>query len=176
MPAAASVDLINRCLQRDRAAQEELYRAHAQRLFHMALQYTGDRDEAKDVLQEAFIKVFHSLGSYSGKGSLEGWMGRILSNTAIDYLRKKRQFTFTEVTEQLEDTADDSPVDIRLPLDKMMELVKRLPEQARIVFNLYVLDDMTHREIAERLSISEGTSKSQYSRARTLLKSWIQKA
>lgn len=167
-------DLIGRCLQHDRQAQEELYRAHAQRLYHIALQYTGDRDEAKDVLQDSFVKIFQSLQKYTGKGALEGWMNRIVANTAIDYLRKHSKMRMVEAKEQLPDIGEEEEeTPIRLPMDKMLSLIKQLPEQARIIFNLYVMDNLNHRQIAEKLSISEGTSKSQYSRARGLLKKWI---
>ncbi len=168
-----ATDVIARCLQNDRQAQEELYRAHAQRLYHIALQYTGDRDAAKDVLQDGFVKIFQSLHKYTGKGALEGWMNRIVANTAIDYLRKHSKMRMVEAKEQLPDTAEEEESPIHLPLDKMLGLIKQLPEQARIIFNLYVIDNLNHRQIAEKLSISEGTSKSQYSRARGLLKKWI---
>lgn len=165
--------LIERCLNNDRQAQEELYRAHAQRLYHIALQYAGDREQAKDILQDGFVKIFQSLQQYNGTGSIAGWMNRIVTNTAIDHLRRNSKVHWVEAKEQLPDIPDEDSEPIRMPMDKMLALIKQLPEQARIIFNLYVLENMSHRQIATRLSISEGTSKSQYSRARGLLKKWI---
>jgi len=165
--------LIQRCLRNDRQAQEELYCTHAQRLYHIALQYAGDRDEAKDILQDGFVKIFQSLQKYSGSGSIEGWMNRVMANTAIDHLRKNSKLQMVEAKEQLPDVSEEEETPIQLPMDKMLGLIKQLPEQARIIFNLYVLENLNHRQIAEKLSISEGTSKSQYSRARGLLKKWI---
>lgn len=165
--------LIQRCLDNDRQAQEQLYRAHAAKLYLIALQYAADRDEAKDILQEAFIKIFNALHQYNRKGPLGGWMRRIVTNTAIDHLRKNSRFRQVETTEQLPDIEEEETPVFHLSMDAMLQLVKRLPEQARVIFNLYVLDNLNHRQIAERLSISEGTSKSQYSRARGLLRKWI---
>ncbi|MBP7036697.1 MAG: RNA polymerase sigma factor [Bacteroidales bacterium] len=143
-------------------------------MYQICISYSGDRVEAKDILQDAFVKVFTSLEKFDAKGSLEGWVRRIVTNTAIDHLRKKRRVVFTDgFTEEPEDEERSSSFFRELSTDTILRFIRQLPDGARIVFNLFAVDDLSHKEIAEKLQISVGTSKSQYNRARNLLKKWL---
>ena len=143
-------------------------------MFQICLSYSGDRGEAKDILQEAFIKVFTNLESFNSKNSLEGWIRRIVTNTAIDFFRKRKRLVFhDEYPEYSEDEDSGNFTFQHLTNDTILRYVKQLPVGARVVFNLFVVEELAHKEIAERLGITEGTSKSQYKRARNLLKKWL---
>lgn len=165
--------LLEGCLNKSRKSQEQLYAKYAKKMFAICLSYAADRDEAKDVLQEAFVKVFTNLEHYNGQGALQGWIRRIVTNTAIDYYRRGKKIAyFSELPEepvQEQESFDFSFFDTNV----MLNCIKQLPEGARIIFNLFVVEGLSHKEIALKLDISEGTSKSQYSRARSLLKQWI---
>src|SRR5690606_19484611 len=150
------------------------YRKYARVMFHVCLSYCADRDQAKDILQEAFIKAFRNLGTFKTGNSLEGWLRRIVVNTAIDQLRKSRKWSFITSTGQLDDPEDMEELPVfPYSTDQVLGLIRELPPGARTVFNLFALDDLSHKEIASRLNISEGTSKSQYKRARDLLQQWL---
>lgn len=167
-------ELISACLRNSRKAQEQLYRKYARIMLHVCLTYCADRDQAKDILQEAFIKAFRNLGSFKPGNSLEGWLRRIVVNTAIDQLRKSRKWSFITSTGHLDDPEDMEELPVfPYSTDQVLGLVRELPPGARTVFNLFALDDLSHKEIASRLNISEGTSKSQYKRARDLLQQWL---
>ncbi|MDX5405090.1 MAG: RNA polymerase sigma factor [Bacteroidota bacterium] len=166
-------ELIEGCRAKDRKAQHALFEKYGKLLYHICLQYTGDRDEAKDVLQDAFIKIFKNIEGFQQKGSFEGWLKRITTHTAIDHFRKEGKMRMVEGVDRLEEEYEEEVEEITMTTDAILNLVKRLPEKARIVFNLFVLENMTHKEIANTLEISEGTSKSQYNRARGLLQKWI---
>jgi RNA polymerase sigma factor (sigma-70 family) len=171
---ATELELIQLCLKNDRQAQESLYRQHASKMFHICLSYTGDRDTAKDILQESFIKVFKSIREYHADKSLEGWIRRIVTNTAIDYYRKEKRLRYFE-------DSNGKPEQVSMPAnqyiafntDNVLHQVKRLPEGARLVFHMFAVEGYSHKEIAGKLNISEGTSKSQFNRARTLLQEWL---
>jgi RNA polymerase sigma factor (sigma-70 family) len=168
-------ELVEACKKGDRRAQESLYRMFSRDMYHLCLSFSGDRDEAKDILQDAFIKIFRSLDSYNFNGSLEGWIRRIVNNTAIDYYRKTKSLSY--ITDELQDYHQVSAGYHSLPdyvnTDAVLSCVNKLPEGARLVFNLFAIEGYSHKEIAEQLNISEGTSKSQYNRARGLLQDWI---
>lgn len=167
--------LLTGCLKKERKAQELLYKKYSRTMFHICLSYSGDRDDAKDILQEAFVKVFTNLGKYNSKGALEGWIRRIVTNTAIDFFRRKKRLQFlNEFNEEPEEEEEQSFfANAIFTTDLILNYIKQLPDGARVVFNLFAVEGLTHKEIASRLEISEGTSKSQYNRARTLLKRWI---
>ncbi len=166
--------LLKGCLQNDRKLQKQLYKKYFKKMFQICLSYCGDRVEAKDILQEAFIKVFTSLGKYNAKGSLEGWIRRIVTNTAIDYFRQRRRLVFIDDFPDEPDEEERGSFSFQeLTNDIILHYIKQLPDGARIVFNLYAVEGLSHKEIAKKLSISEGTSKSQYKRARDLLKTWL---
>lgn len=130
--------------------------------------------EAEDIFQEAFVKVFKNLGSYQGKGSFEGWVRYIFINTAINHYNKnKKHYYQADAEDQQEVSSQEADAMSRLTHQEMLDLVQKLPDGYRMVFNLYVIEGYNHREIAEMLGINEGTSKSQLSKAKALLKKSI---
>ncbi|UKN00118.1 sigma-70 family RNA polymerase sigma factor [Paracrocinitomix mangrovi] len=168
-------ELIGRCLNHERAAQEELYKLHCDKMFSVCMYYAEDRDEASDFLQEGYIKIFKKLHTYNFNGSFEGWVRRIIVNTALGHIRKKSKIrdAFTYV-EDIPDTADIEPAEVDVvPTAKVVELVNQLPDKAALVLKLFAIEGYSHQEIAEILDITVGTSKSQLNRARTLLKEAI---
>lgn len=169
-------ELIAACLQNSRKAQEQLYRKYAKTIFHICLAYCPDRDQAKDILQDAFVKAFRNLDKFTIGNSFEGWLRRIAVNTALDHLRRSKRWSFITIDLATHETAEEAEEPV-FPYNsrEVLRLIGKLPPGARTIFNLYALDDLSHKEIASRLNISEGTSKSQYNRARVLLKQWIKK-
>jgi len=166
-------DLLQGCLSGNRRMQEELYRRFSPRMYAVCLRYAGKAEEAEDILQEGFIKVFRKMDSYRGDGSFEGWMRRIFVNTAIEHFRRKRYLM--PVTEREENTIEgkyNSVLD-DLGAKDILALVQELSPGYRTVFNMYVVEGYTHREIADMLGISEGTSKSQLSRAKVILQDMV---
>ena len=145
---------------------------YASRMYAVCLRYCSDKDAAKDILQDGFIKVFDHISQFRSSGSLEGWIRRIIVNTALEKFRKAKRIHFTdqfpELSEQEAEVSEEQ-YDHEISMEDLMEMVQQLPDQYRYVFNLYVFEDMTHKEIAERLEIAEGTSKSDLSRARKIL-------
>lgn len=136
----------------------------------VCLRYVNDRETARDLLQEGFIKVFTSIDSYSGNGSFEGWMRKIFVNSALEYLRKSdvmREATDLEHTAELI-TPDNSAIS-QLSAAELMDLIQELPAGFRMVFNLFAIEGYSHREISEMLGITESTSRSQFTRAKQLL-------
>ncbi|MCX8020319.1 MAG: sigma-70 family RNA polymerase sigma factor [Chitinophagaceae bacterium] len=166
-------DLINGCLAGDRRMQEELYRRFSARMYAVCLRYAGNTEEAQDLLQEGFIKVYKKLNSFRGEGSFEGWMRRIFVNTAIEHFRKKRYLM--PVTEKEENTMESDYLTglDQLSTKEIMDLIQKLSPGYRTVFNMYVVEGFTHKEIADMLGISEGTSKSQLSRAKVILQKMV---
>jgi RNA polymerase sigma-70 factor (ECF subfamily) len=168
------LELLKGCLDNDRKQQKELYRKYFKAMFQICLSYSGDRDEAKDILQEAFIKVFTNLENFNPKNSLEGWIRRIVTNTAIDYFRKADRLVFqNEFPDEPDDDERGGFSYEYLTSDIILHYIKQLPDGARVVFNLFAVEGLPHKEIGKKLGITEGTSKSQYKRARNLLKKWL---
>ena len=167
------LELVKYCLKGDRKRQEMLYRRYASKMYTICLSYAKDKDDAKDILQDGFVKIFTSLKNYNGSGSLEGWIKRIMVNTAIDYYRKTIKDISNTGVEYAKDKEVESSVLDSINADELMNIVHKLPEGARIIFNLYAIEGYNHLEIAKILNISEGTSKSQFSRARFLLQERI---
>lgn len=163
--------ILKGCLAGNERDQELLYRRYSAKLYGVSLQYTGSYEEGRDVLQESFIKIFGNLHTYSGEGSFEGWMRRIVVNTALEKHRKRYYLNKVEdlgnIAEGLYDTGLSDTTG--LEADDLLDLIMKLPPKYRMVFNLYAIEGYTHREIAKMLSISEGTSKSNLSRARAIL-------
>ena len=160
-------------MQGNRKMQYELYQRFAPKMYGVCLRYAGSAEEAEDILQEGFIKVFKKLESFRGEGSFEGWVRRIFVNTAIEHFRKKNHLQ--PITEKEESTIEGKYLSV---LDNLAEkdiigLVQQLSPGYRTVFNMYVVEGYTHREIADMLSISEGTSKSQLSRAKLILQDLV---
>ncbi len=167
-------DLIRGCRENDRRSQEMLYRRYALALYNLCRIYESDRDEAKDILQEAFIKIYKNISSYESDGSFKGWMKKIITNTAIDHFRKNHgEAQFIPIENVIQLSSDEEPVSSVLAREDIISQVNRLPFGARMIFQLYAIEGYSHKEIAKRLHISVGTSKSQISRAKQLLQHWI---
>ena len=177
-PDLEGLALVDACRSGDRRAQYALWERYKDRMFGVCLRYAASRQEAEDMLQEAFVQVFHSIDQYRSEGSLEGWIRRITVRTAIRQLKKQRldvrQFEEAEWmlhTETLEvplPSTDDEP-------EHLIALLQNLPPGFRAVINLYVLEERTHEEIATELGITVGTSKSQLHRAKAFLRHLIEK-
>ena len=164
--------IVERCKKGDRKAGEQLYNMFSAKMFAICIQYSKSREEAEDNLQDGFIKILESIRQYTGKGSFEGWMKRIFINTALEKYRKNRSL---QVVEELPEVMDEDDIDdnLSIPSDVLFEFVNQLPEKYRLVFNLYVMENMQHKEIAAMLGISDGTSKSNLARAKDILKKKI---
>jgi RNA polymerase sigma factor (sigma-70 family) len=164
--------LISECQKNQPKAQEQLYRLFEKKLFGLCLKYSSSYADAQDNFQEGFLIIFRKINQYNGKGSFEGWAKKIMINNA---LQKYKGVRFMEV---LTDNIPDVDVEIDdegISLDYLMQIIHELPDQYRIVFSLYVLDDYSHLEISEMLTISTGTTKSNLHRARLILKEKIEK-
>lgn len=164
--------LIAQCKQQDRKAQEKIYRKYSGKFFTLCLKYSGNYEQAKDNLQDGFIKIFQNISQYKGKGSFEGWMTRVIINTALKKHQDKSIF-LTINEDYLEEP--EVEVDEEILTEKfLIQIVQELPERYRLVFNLYTMEGLSHKEISALLNISVGTSKSNLSRARIKLKERIE--
>lgn len=164
------VYLIRGCVAGDRQAQNRLYAQFATRLFVVCQRYASSRSEAEDVLQEGFIRIFTHIAQFKHEGSFEGWMRRIMVNCALQrYAAKSRMAPVVSMQEELHGGSEDNKAHSTIGQKELLALVQKLPPTYRMVFNLYVFEGMKHREIAELLGISEGTSKSNLSDARSIL-------
>jgi len=165
--------LIQQCANNDPKAQEEVYRLYAGKLFALCLKYSRNKTEAEDNLQDGFITIFNKIQQFKHKGSFEGWMKRIVINTALQKYREKNVLNLIHegyVKEEVEVEVEEDEIS----LDYLLDLIQSLPNQYRLVFNMYVLDGYSHKEVSKELGISEGTSKSNLSRARAILKKRIE--
>ena len=168
----AEAELVRRARLKDTAAVRAIYDSYAQYLFAVCRRYTGDSESAADILQDSFVKIFTSLDSFEwrGEGSLKSWMRRIVVNEALMFLRSRRRDGEFLSSDGLPETAEEDEPDVDgIPMQELQRMISELPEGYRTVFNLYVFEKMSHREIAAALGISENTSYSQFSRARSLL-------
>ncbi|MBC9794574.1 sigma-70 family RNA polymerase sigma factor [Sinomicrobium weinanense] len=165
-------ELINRCKDRDRKAQEQLYRLFNGKLYSICLKYSRNQTEAEDNLQDSFMAIFNKIGQYRFKGSFEGWVRRVTVNTVLQKYRKEKVFNI--VSEEIEDEVEVEIEDEDISLDYLLSIIQKLPDKYRLTFNLYVMDGYSHKEISEMLGVTEGTSKSNLSRARTILKTYIE--
>ncbi|OYD46338.1 RNA polymerase [Sphingobacterium cellulitidis] len=170
------IQIWERCKSQDRQAQSELYQYFSAKMYALCIRYAKDQDDAADILQNGFIKVFKKCELFEGKGSLEGWIRKVMVNTAIESHRKNKvRFLSTEELTGHEIEQAGSFSLTHLDYKDLLALIKKLPMGYRTVFNLYAIEGYNHKEIAEMLEISEGSSKSQLSRARSWLKERIQK-
>lgn len=168
--------LVKKCIDGDQRAQRKLFDKFAPKMMGVCLRYSKDSEQAEDVLQDGFVKVFTKLDRYSGNGSLEGWIRRIMVNTALDQIRKNTKF---------QDNVSLDDVDYRLEshgnifeglvAEDLMLLINNMPDGYKVVFNMFAIEGYSHKEIAEKLNVSENTSKSQYSRARAYLRTQLEK-
>lgn len=171
-------ELVEGCIQGKRKCQEQLFKKFYGKMMSVCMRYTKDQDNAQEILQEGFIKVFDKLGSFDFNGSFEGWVRRIMVNTAIDSIRKAKRDPFLaedEANTFIED--GHNPMDeeeflssISLKAEVAMKAIRQLSPAYQAVFNLYVFENQTHKEIGEILGINEGTSKSNFAKAKANLK------
>ncbi len=164
---------VKACQKKDRQAQGEIYTQFSPKMYAVCLRYCKNEDDAKDCLQEAFIIAFDKVGQFKFKGSFEGWLRRITINVCLEKLRKR---TFFVVADERIKQEEEEPMDWEeetegIEFKDLQKLIERMPTAYQTVFNLYLLEDYTHKEIAEKLGISEGTSKSNLSRG----KAWLRK-
>ena len=163
--------LIEGCLNGNRKDQEELYRLYSGKMMGLCLRYVGNRETARDLLQDGFVKVFTSLNKYSGTGAFEAWIRMIFVNVAIEHIRKKDLLNDTVDLDNMNVITEDNTTISNLSVEMIMELVQQLPAGFRTIFNLYAIEGYSHKEIGDKLNISESTSRSQYARA----KQWLRK-
>lgn len=162
-------ELIQACISGDRAAQKQLYQKFAGKLYAVSLRYMKSKDDADDVLQDAFIKIFGKLNSFRNDCPFEVWLKRIVINTSLTALgRRKKVFDIEDHTHEIYDESGNLGLE-SIAYDTLIQMINSLPEGCRMVFNLFAIEGYKHSEISELLSISEGTSKSQFSRARSIL-------
>jgi RNA polymerase sigma factor (sigma-70 family) len=168
--------LIKECLSGNVIAQKELYERFSRKMMGVCMRYSDSYEEAQDVLQDGFVKVFEKLGTFRGNGSFEGWVRKIFVNTALDAYRRNKQNRESQDIEDVgyslaspDDTASD------LNVQELLKLLQKIPAGYRMVFNLYAIEGYSHKEIAEQMNISESTSKSQFSRARAYLLNILEK-
>ena len=166
------LQMIAGCKNQDREAQRALYNEYARKMYAICLRYMPDTDSAKDLLQDGFIKVFASISSFQGKGSFEGWIKRVFVNMALETIRKQKNIFFiSDDVQTLPDVVDDTTEEQMYNVSEadLLKMIKELPKGYSTIFNLYAIEDMSHKEIADMLGINEGTSRSQYVRARKIL-------
>lgn len=164
--------LIENCKINDTKAQGELYKLYSGKLFAICLKYSRNYAEAQDNLQDAFLTIFEKIEQYKNKGSFEGWIKRITVNTVLQRYRKEKVFDIIN-----EDAIEDVELEVdedSISIDYLLKIIQELPDRYRLVFNLYVLDGYSHKNIAHMLDINVGTSKSNLSRARLILKQTIE--
>ncbi len=171
--------IIKGCMDGKREAQKLLYQAYVSTMMVVCMRYAQHRDEAEDILQEGFVKVFENINSFRSEGSLEGWIKRIMINHALNHLKKNRRMPFFEdidVINEMEILHNDEPASFYSPVshETLMALIQSLPQGYRLVFNMYVFEDYSHKEIAAELKISENTSKTQLLKARRMLRNKIE--
>ena len=163
--------IIQACLEQDRTAQKQLYELYSGGLFVVALRYMKDRESAQDVLQDAFVKIFKHLNTFRFDSPLKAWLRKIVVNTALKALKKDKKLTQSLEGDYMinQEYHYDNDGFRNLSYQHLMEIIGSLPDGCRTIFNLYAIEGYKHQEIANELGVSVGTSKSQYSRAKTLL-------
>jgi RNA polymerase sigma-70 factor (ECF subfamily) len=167
-------DLIRQCTKGDRIAQKQLYDRFASRMLGVCLRYAQDYQAAEDILQEGFIKAFRHIERFRFEGSFEGWLRRIMVNTAIEaHRRKNNMYPILDVEQQEVEFYDEDALD-KLAAEDLMAMINTLSPGYKTVFSLYAIEGFSHKEIAEQLNISEGTSKSQLARARYILMEMVE--
>ncbi|NJN25062.1 MAG: RNA polymerase sigma factor [Cyclobacteriaceae bacterium] len=167
--------LIEACVHGDRQAQRHLFSIFSKKMYVVCLRYTKSQQEAEDILQDSFIKVFKYLKGYRGDCKLEFWIKRIVINTALNARRKKLYMYPMVDIEDVKDYADQGRVLSSFRIEELISMISELPTGCQTVFNLFAIEGYSHKEIAEMLDVSEGTSKSQFARARKLLQEKIAK-
>ncbi|HYG14327.1 MAG TPA: RNA polymerase sigma factor [Bacteroidia bacterium] len=170
----SDADIVKGCIAGDAKVQQALYQKLAPKMLAVCYRYCNDRDDAKDVMHEAFVKVFLNMGRFKFNSSLETWITRIMINSAIDFFKKKTKMSalFENIKDgdDAEDTHEIDDPGSQVSEEILLQLIDELPKGSKMIFNLYAIEGLGHKDIAQMMGISEGTSKSQLSRARELLK------
>ena len=173
---AVSLDkILKGCLKGNKADQYELYQRFSGKMYGVCLRYASSYDEAQDILQEGFIKVFDKLSTFKDAGSFEGWIRRIFVNTAIEKYRERIYHLSVHDMSENGYFAEENMAASRLGVNDLLALIQKLPDQYRLVFNMYAMEGLSHKDIGEMLGISESTSRSNLSRARALLQDMVKK-
>lgn len=175
-------ELVDGCIAGKRRYQERFFKAYYGKMMAVCLRYVHDHDTAQEIVQEGFIKVFDKLATYDFTGSFDGWMRRIFANLTIDHIRKSKREAFTEIHETTATNNEPSGIEMEelmdnfgLKADRAMKAIEQLSTVYRTVFNLYVFENYSHKEIADLLNISEGTSKSNFFKAKANLRKILEK-
>lgn len=167
--------LIDGCLRGNLRAQHKMYEKYAPMMMSVCLRYVKDKETARDLMHDGFIRLFTKLNTYSGSGAFAGWVRKIFVNTALEYLRRNDALKFsTDIEDAVYLQNADVSVFDQLSANELLECIAELPSGFRTVFNMYAIEGYSHAEIAERLNINEGTSRSQYARARQMLQKKIE--
>ncbi len=165
--------LIKKCIKGDIKAQRALFNRFAPKMFGVCLRYAKDKNTAEDVLQEGFVKVFFNIEKFKG-GSLEGWIRKIMVNTSLDEIRKNTKFKNNVNIEKVKQEENKNYIIEGLIAQDILNIINKMPSGYKVVFNLFAIEGYSHKEIGEKLGISESTSKSQYFRARNFLQKKIE--
>ena len=174
--AMTDEQLVAGCVKGDPATQKALYQSYARKMMSICMRYANNRDQAQDMLQDGFVKVFQKIDHYRGDGPLGGWIARTMVNTALDHIRRNKPYDHSlDLTEAEHLHHADEQVLTTMSTDELMELIHALPPGYRTVFNLFAIEGFAHKEIAEQLGISENTSKSQFMKARAYLRKLLPK-
>ena len=168
-------NIVEECVSGNVRAQETLYQMLAPKMFGVCLRYSKDRTEAEDNLQEGFIRVFSYIKNFRHEGSLEGWVRKIMVNVSLEKFRKQNVMYPVEDVSLFDSRVETNDIIEKLSADELIKVIQELPPRYRMVFNLYVVEGLNHKEIAEEMNISEGTSKSNLARARDILKKKVTK-
>ena len=163
------------CIARNRVMQKMLYELYAKKMMAVCLRYAKTSFEAEDVMQEAFIKVFEHIGNFKGDCPLEFWIRKIMVNTALKHHRKMMHVSSLAETDKLQEAPEEEYILAAYNYEDLLGMVQSLAPRYQLIFNLYAIEGYAHKEIAEMLDISEGTSKSQYSRARAILRTKLER-
>jgi RNA polymerase sigma factor (sigma-70 family) len=166
--------IIAGCRAGDRKYQELLYQRFASKMFTVCMRYAAESNSAQDLLQEGFVKIFKNIDKFRGDGSFEGWIRRIFVNTCLEFVRKKANMYVVQDTDSVKVEYQDENALQKLMKEDLMEMIQSLSTGYRTIFNLYVIEGYSHKEIAELLNVTEGTSKSQLARARYLLQKKVE--
>lgn len=168
--------LIEKCKKGNRKAQKYLYDKYSSVMFGICIRYSKNLNDAEDILQEGFIKIFGYINSYEGKGSFEGWMKRIMVNTAITFYHKNLKHKYHDDISELQETinTDSNWQDSDFTHDELLRIIQTLPDGYRNIFNLYAIEGYKHKEIAQMLEIDVSTSKSQYHRAKKIIRNKLE--
>lgn len=167
--------LIQACINEDKTAQRKLYERYSPKMYFVCLRYARHELEAQDMLQDGFIKVFDNLSQFKYNGSFEGWVRRIMVNTSLNYCRKSSFKQEYIGIEDLQHTVVDSKAISKLSEKELLALIQKLPDGYRMVFNLYVIEGYSHKEIGEMLNITESTSRSQLAKSRKWMQNILSK-